>query len=59
MPLTQNLEELCGKGISTQAFRDLPESWRSQSSYDSPLQSRVIEVHPEVCFWAMGGGAEF
>lgn len=47
----------CGKAISQQAFqildriRDVDEAMRESAA----LRARVVEVHPEVCFYFMNG----
>jgi predicted RNase H-like nuclease len=51
------MQELCGKGVSRQAFaifRKVAEVNDVVLRRDSQ-QSKIIEIHPEVCFWAMNG----
>lgn len=52
------LKELCGKGISAQAFGIYPKVCEVNKLMTPQLQDRIIEVHPEICFWAMGNGVE-
>lgn len=47
---------LLGKGISRQAFAIYPKIAEVNGLVTPALQSRVIEVHPEVSFWALRGG---
>lgn len=44
---------LCGKGVPKQAFGIFPKVAEVNHVMTPELQSRVVEVHPEVCFWAM------
>jgi predicted RNase H-like nuclease len=46
---------LCRKGISKQAFAIYPRIAEVDRIMTPELQARVVEVHPEVCFWALGG----
>ncbi len=46
---------LLNKGISKQAFAIFPEIAEVNRVMTPNLQKRVIEVHPEVCFWALAG----
>lgn len=46
---------LCGKGISQQAFAILPRIAEVDRLITPDLQNRVVEVHPELCFWALAG----
>jgi predicted RNase H-like nuclease len=48
--------ELCGKGISRQAFGIHPKVAEVNDHLTASGQDRVIEVHPEVSFWAMNDG---
>jgi predicted RNase H-like nuclease len=45
----------CGKGVSKQLFNILRKIADVDSIMNAELQSKVVEVHPEVCFWAMAG----
>jgi predicted RNase H-like nuclease len=44
-----------GRGMSKQAWSILPKIREVDDQMESALQSRIIEVHPEVSFWAMAG----
>lgn len=51
------MQDLCGKGISKQAFalfRKVAEVNEVVLRRD-PEQKTIIEIHPELCFWAMNG----
>jgi predicted RNase H-like nuclease len=50
--------ELCGKSISAQAFGIFPKVCEVNELMTPGLQNRVIEIHPEVSFWAMNGFEE-
>lgn len=52
------LERASGKSISAQAFGIFPKVAEVNSVMTPELQSRVIEIHPEICFWAMGKEVE-
>ncbi len=43
------------KGISAQAFGIYRKVFEVNELMTSKFQARVIEVHPEICFWAMNG----
>lgn len=45
--------ELFGTGISLQSFHIMPKIREVDSHMTEVRQSRIFEVHPEVCFWAM------
>ena len=47
--------QLSGKGLSQQAFRIFPKIAEVDALMTPPLQQRVFEVHPELCFWHMAG----
>jgi predicted RNase H-like nuclease len=47
---------LTGKGISWQAFNIFAKVKEVDRVITPELQRRVIEVHPEVSFWALNGG---
>lgn len=47
--------ELTDKGISKQAFYICPKIAEVNLVMTPELQQRIIEVHPEVSFWAMAG----
>jgi predicted RNase H-like nuclease len=47
---------LTGKGISKQTFALIPKIAEVDSVLTPELQTQVVEVHPEVCFWALAGG---
>lgn len=46
---------ICGKGISKQAHAIFPKVGEVDAVMTSELQSRVFEVHPELCFWGLAG----
>lgn len=46
---------ILNKGISRQAFAIFPKIAEVNSVMTPGLQERVVEVHPEVCFWALAG----
>jgi predicted RNase H-like nuclease len=46
---------ICGKKLSRQAFELLPKIRDVDDSMTPALQKQVIEIHPELCFWAMNG----
>jgi predicted RNase H-like nuclease len=48
---------LLDKGISRQAHAIYPRVAEVNGLLSPRLQERVVEVHPEVCFWALAGGA--
>jgi predicted RNase H-like nuclease len=54
---TTNAEskERFGRGISAQAFGIYRKVAEVNGQMTPELQARVIEVHPEICFWAMNG----
>ncbi len=46
-----------GKGLSIQAFHLIHRIGQVDEYLGTPeVQSRVREVHPELCFWALNGG---
>lgn len=47
--------ELTGRGVSVQAFGIYPKVADVDRCLTPALQDRVVEVHPEVCFWALAG----
>jgi len=47
---------LLGKGISKQAFAICHKMAEVDRLMTPELQARVVEIHPELCFWAMAGG---
>jgi len=47
---------LCGKGIPRQAFALHSKIAEVDRLMSPQLQAWVVEVHPEVCFWALAGG---
>jgi predicted RNase H-like nuclease len=47
--------QLCGKGISRQAFGIYAKVAEVNDLLTPADQDRVFEVHPEVAFWAMNG----
>lgn len=48
----------CGKGVSRQAFGIFPKVCEVNRLMTPELQDRIVEVHPELCFWAMKGYEE-
>ena len=44
-----------GRGMSKQAWSILPKIREVDDQMNPALQSRIIEVHPEVSFWAIAG----
>ena len=46
---------ITGRGVSRQAFAIFPKIVDVDRTLSPALQGRVFEVHPEVCFWALGG----
>jgi predicted RNase H-like nuclease len=46
-----------GKRISKQLWMIVPKIREADACMTPRLQQRVVEVHPEVCFWALNGGA--
>lgn len=44
-----------GKGLTRQSFAIFDKIAQADSAMSRDLQSRVFEVHPEVCFWAAAG----
>lgn len=46
---------ICGKGISKQAHAIFPKIAYVDDIMTSQLQTRVFEIHPELCFWALAG----
>jgi predicted RNase H-like nuclease len=47
--------ERSGKGLTRQSFAIFYKIRQVDSAMVPELQSRVFEVHPEVCFWAAAG----
>ncbi|MDF2759245.1 MAG: hypothetical protein K0S99_1877, partial [Thermomicrobiales bacterium] len=47
--------ELTDKGMSKQAFYICPKITEVNQAMTPELQQRVVEVHPEVSFWALAG----
>jgi predicted RNase H-like nuclease len=45
-----------GRGLQKQTFNILPKIREADAAMTSALQERTVESHPEVCFWALGGG---
>jgi predicted RNase H-like nuclease len=45
-----------GKGLAIQAYNITRKIAEVDSLITPALQSRIREVHPEVCFWALNGG---
>lgn len=50
--------QLCGRGLSVQSFALLRKVAEVDRSMTPELQARIVEVHPEISFWAMGNGEE-
>lgn len=47
--------KIFGRKLSQQTHRILPKIDEVDRCMTPALQNRVIEVHPEVCFWALNG----
>jgi predicted RNase H-like nuclease len=47
--------ENSGKGLTRQSFAICGKIAQADSAMSPELQSRVFEIHPEVCFWAAAG----
>jgi predicted RNase H-like nuclease len=47
---------LCAKGVTRQSFAIYHKIAQVDSLMSSVLQSRVFEVHPELCFWGASDG---
>ncbi len=47
--------EVTGRGLSRQSFAILPKIREVDELMDPMVQTRVREIHPEVCFWALNG----
>jgi len=47
--------EISGEGITRQSFGILRKIEEVDSAISPELQSRVFEIHPELCFWAAAG----
>jgi predicted RNase H-like nuclease len=45
--------QACGVGLSKQAYGILPKIAEVDAAMTPDLQGRIIEVHPEVAFWAL------
>jgi predicted RNase H-like nuclease len=45
----------CGKGLTRQSFALFGKIAQADFALSPELQSRIFEVHPEVCFWAASG----
>ena len=48
-------EQACGRMLSKQSFAILPKIREVDALMTTALQDRVVEVHPEVSFWALNG----
>jgi len=46
---------LHGRGVQRQTFNILPKIREADLSMTPILQARIVESHPEVCFWALRG----
>lgn len=44
-----------GRGLQRQTFNILPKIREADTSIRPAMQDRIVESHPEVCFWALGG----
>jgi predicted RNase H-like nuclease len=49
------MRKFCGKGVSKQAFALFPKVREVNEvvARRDPKQENIIEIHPEICFWAM------
>ncbi|MBA3416526.1 MAG: DUF429 domain-containing protein [Chloroflexia bacterium] len=52
---SQRSRSMTGGGVSQQAFAIFPKVLEVNWCLTPAQQGRVFEVHPEVCFWALGG----
>ncbi len=50
-------EEATGLMINLQSFYIAPKVYHVDSLMTPALQERVMEAHPEVCFWALNGSS--
>src|SRR5215469_7043187 len=50
---SQMNREKTGRGLSQQAFGIIPKIKQVDDAIRAECQRGVIEVHPEVCFWAL------
>ena len=50
---SQNNREKTGRGLSQQAFGIIPKIKQVDDAIRADCQDWVLEVHPEVCFWAL------
>ena len=46
-------EQHCGRKVSRQTWSILPRIREVDHAMTPELQRRVVEIHPEVCFWAL------
>ena len=44
-----------GRGLQKQTFNIVPKIREADASMTPAMQDSVVESHPEVCFWALGG----
>jgi predicted RNase H-like nuclease len=44
-----------GRGLSQQAWAIVPKISEVDTHMSPEIQKRIIEVHPELCFWALNG----
>jgi predicted RNase H-like nuclease len=44
-----------GRGLQKQTFNIAPKIQEADASITPAMQDCVVESHPEVCFWALGG----
>lgn len=52
---SEHSRSIFGKGITKQAFAIFPKIAETNGGMIPELQKRVIEIHPEVSFWALAG----
>jgi predicted RNase H-like nuclease len=53
----QTSRQHSGKGLSKQSWAIVPKIADVDDAMSPAFQRRVIEVHPELCFWALNGSA--
>lgn len=54
----ETLKRICGKGVSAQAFGIFRKVAEVNALMTPEMQNLIVEVHPEVSFWAMNGYEE-
>lgn len=51
----EEMRRQTGKALSKQSFAILRKVAEVDGVMNPKLQKRIVEIHPEVCFWAMNG----